>query len=499
MSVDHDEEIFNCPICLEDMTSNQPRALSCLHTFCEKCLNKIRRGPSKSVIRCPNCRKDTQVPKEGIHKLPENFLLKTFKEFVKNISNNNDKTLCQICNLEKKYVSAESFCESCKCLLCTSCSSNHIKHPLFKTHRQKSITEYQKEIICEEHGLYLSHYCAKCDRYLCISCVISQIHNEHLNQLKETDNYHERGTKRTDIFRETLNVRHKTRLSLFSLKTYEISVKNRLKNMRTFLADFRSNADRKDTTKKLQKLISTTTDKYLHLQREFDSDMRGLNISHASNQDLLFGQLQEIFDGYSIINDRLRRGRQKVYNLLALKAGVTDLEDSETEQKRMDKKLEEFLEGISPQHDKIISEIQTRLIKFEQDCETVSSGFQCRSMNLIAEMNRKVKQKFKVPEQEMTEETPQTTVNASNWFIVSLIIYCTVFILFTIFMIYLIHGYLQRRSMSVSQFVSGFIDFLPQFGVSLFALALVLGISLLIFTCFGDMFEGFSYILKDYF
>ena len=67
---------FCCSVCLEKF--NNPRVLSCLHTFCERCLEKLVECDDRPVfyciigqcgqpvekrwmVRCPECRQITEV------------------------------------------------------------------------------------------------------------------------------------------------------------------------------------------------------------------------------------------------------------------------------------------------------------------------------------------------------------------------------------------------------------------------------------------------------
>ena len=58
-------EALKCAICLEDMTDRKPRALNCLHTFCEGCLGKLPKDHPK-YIQCPTCREYTELSSHGI-------------------------------------------------------------------------------------------------------------------------------------------------------------------------------------------------------------------------------------------------------------------------------------------------------------------------------------------------------------------------------------------------------------------------------------------------
>ncbi|KAK3095989.1 hypothetical protein FSP39_021779, partial [Pinctada imbricata] len=70
------EEFLSCKICLEPFI--KPKALPCLHSFCEHCLRDyVRRHPGEKPghFPCPMCRKDTPIPCGGIGDFTDNFLL----------------------------------------------------------------------------------------------------------------------------------------------------------------------------------------------------------------------------------------------------------------------------------------------------------------------------------------------------------------------------------------------------------------------------------------
>ena len=70
------EEFLSCKICLESL--RRPKALPCLHSFCESCLKDyVRRHPGgrPGYFPCPMCRKDTYIPHGGVEDFPDNFLL----------------------------------------------------------------------------------------------------------------------------------------------------------------------------------------------------------------------------------------------------------------------------------------------------------------------------------------------------------------------------------------------------------------------------------------
>ena len=493
MTGGHGEEIFHCPICLEDMTSRKPRALYCLHTFCEKCLSGLRAGPSKSIIRCPSCRKESTVPKEGIKGLPENFLLKACSDFVKNISDN--KTLCHICKAEKKYICAQKFCESCKCYLCTSCSTSHNEHPLLATHQQVGIEKYQEEELCGKHGMNLTHYCSSCDRSLCLLCVSSNAHDSHIDQLKEQEN-NLKTTTNTNELREIVKKRRKLSFSTLILRNFVSSINERLDEIRTILVD--SGGNSKELNKKLQKLISSTTDKYLRLKSEFESEMVELNVNHVHVQDLLYEKLQERLGDYSTIADGLYKELQVCKLLGFRKLEITDGLDrrtkcveAETAQEKSDRKFNELLEETVQEHNKMDSEVQARLVEFEQDCVNINAEFQYKFEKLLPEKGTKSRKKYKGATQEGSKVEDTNTKPAGNaGFISHLTRYCAASIIISIIIYSVIqldpsqvikailepfNTYFQRHSLSLQDFIVGFIAFVRDCGVLFVFITMVLG------------------------
>lgn len=65
------EDLLECSICVHVYIDNDPRILSCQHTFCFKCLEKLAGG--KTCIPCPECRQSYQIPNNDVKKIPKNL------------------------------------------------------------------------------------------------------------------------------------------------------------------------------------------------------------------------------------------------------------------------------------------------------------------------------------------------------------------------------------------------------------------------------------------
>ncbi|XP_060062593.1 tripartite motif-containing protein 3-like [Ylistrum balloti] len=81
-----EDTFLSCTICLQPF--DQPKALQCLHTFCEKCLDdyckqQLSRTKESTVFPCPVCRQDITMPPNGVSGFPYNHLIASLKDAVR--------------------------------------------------------------------------------------------------------------------------------------------------------------------------------------------------------------------------------------------------------------------------------------------------------------------------------------------------------------------------------------------------------------------------------
>jgi len=111
--------LTTCPICL-DLFDN-PKSLPCLHAFCLKCLQgQFRNKAPGQRASCPNCRKEFQIPRDGVGGLQHHFIVQQLVDVIRQRGNSCDK---------HKDKEVELYCYDCKENICLTCfAGKHRNH-----------------------------------------------------------------------------------------------------------------------------------------------------------------------------------------------------------------------------------------------------------------------------------------------------------------------------------------------------------------------------------
>ena len=120
-----------CGICEEKI--NQPKILTCLHVFCQSCLEKQMEDKEekekKDVIVCSKCKQDTPVPAKGIQDLPTDYVMTDLLEMS---ALDDMKLVCTSCKAKEKAVAR---CCDCASYLCSNCVTAHQFMRCFDKHK----------------------------------------------------------------------------------------------------------------------------------------------------------------------------------------------------------------------------------------------------------------------------------------------------------------------------------------------------------------------------
>ena len=178
---------LTCPICLDDYTN--PRVLPCLHVFCEHCLGRlVLRDAENLTATCPNCRRETRLPQEGVAGLPPAFYINHLfevRDTLQKVSDPN-KPCCEKC----KDGDAKGYCRDCGKFVCETCITMHRKWEEFAEHEIATLSQIEADIAqlvppkkvamkCSKHpSEELKIYCETCNELICRDCTV-KAHRDH--------------------------------------------------------------------------------------------------------------------------------------------------------------------------------------------------------------------------------------------------------------------------------------------------------------------------------
>ena len=174
----------HCGICSELYTD--PRMLSCLHSFCCKCLQKNMEN--KESFKCPTCEKEASIPEGGVLALPKD-LRKGYEaqrsRYEMKLSSQSGAGNCERC-MKRSGNTATSFCCECCEFLCEACSEDHKWWRKTSSHELVSVGEKKvaqnvkfeikhEAINCQRHtDQIVKFYCETCKTLICRDCVVKK-------------------------------------------------------------------------------------------------------------------------------------------------------------------------------------------------------------------------------------------------------------------------------------------------------------------------------------
>ena len=281
------EQFLVCHICSNIYV--EPKMLSCLHTFCSKCLedNYLLETRERSYtfllynkpITCVLCTKKTELPYGGISRLPDNTLIQKLGNVLQKNQPLSEKCSkpCDICIIGSNGPKeATAKCLDCLKLLCETCSELHINTKVTKFHSIISL-ESEKNIHCKIHkDELIKYYCESCQECICTLCAFHQ-HKEHQVALP------------ADVFDE----------SKFSLSNLLEDCNNKIGVLKNHLDYIEwCNDSMKNTENKVRESVTETIIKIRQKEREIISSIPqifGVTVSEIlGSKELLKENLQKL-------------------------------------------------------------------------------------------------------------------------------------------------------------------------------------------------------------
>ena len=176
------EEELECGICLERLKS--PRLLTCLHSFCEECLQRcVNDDHTERSLLCPACRDITVIQKSGVSGLRPDFrankLLRALEEEERRKEKfGSTQQKCSLCDAAEALM----FCADCEQVMCQCCCDFHFKMPALRNHKASPLDEAMNTTMdtgkdtstsmCQRHREQLKFYCKTCNTPICADCTV---------------------------------------------------------------------------------------------------------------------------------------------------------------------------------------------------------------------------------------------------------------------------------------------------------------------------------------
>ncbi|XP_062577150.1 formin-J-like isoform X1 [Saccostrea cucullata] len=175
ITLEGDEE-HTCRICEEKL--KQPKILSCLHVFCQTCLENqyAEAKDQQDSLTCSICKQDTKIPSGGITSLQPEYVISDFLEMA---AIEDKQILCNSCKAKEEAVARCRDCISGN-YLCGNCVTAHQFMRCFDNHEVVLFEDMKeggrnlahKVIFCISHPTeHVKFYCYTCQEAVCSDCM----------------------------------------------------------------------------------------------------------------------------------------------------------------------------------------------------------------------------------------------------------------------------------------------------------------------------------------
>ena len=187
-------EEVSCSVCSDLFTD--PKHLSCLHSFCLKCLQQwYETCGGGEAIKCPKCQTFSRVPASGdLKDLPTSFYLNGLIDVLAIKECKKTQVKCGNCDKKRSEV---SYCFQCCIFYCDQCVAAHNILRRNREHRVLAIKDFQDEdyedvlkrpVFCSRQDHQeeeLKYYCKECETTLCQTCFALDHGGHALKLIKE--------------------------------------------------------------------------------------------------------------------------------------------------------------------------------------------------------------------------------------------------------------------------------------------------------------------------
>ena len=187
-----------CELCSEYYTD--PLMLLCLHSFCMKCLVKVREEQGREEsLKCPTCDANVPLPLGKVKGLTQNLWLahKVLEASVREKISSKESIPCDQCTASSD--DAVAFCCSCCLFLCDFCKKGHkrtkktISHDLIELGGKRvegvpPVVSRQPTYCAVHDDEKIKFFCQGCEMLVCRDCItVNHKDHERIEYTEEGD------------------------------------------------------------------------------------------------------------------------------------------------------------------------------------------------------------------------------------------------------------------------------------------------------------------------
>ena len=140
-------KVPECVVCREGYDDQNlcPRILSCGHSFCTRCLDRLF-TEERDRFRCPTCRVEVNVSQDGVVGLPKNFALLSIFDVKPQQESLFD---CEVCDDKHPAI---FWCFNCKQDMCKDAAGFHTRCKATRDHQIISLESATATELCSKHS-----------------------------------------------------------------------------------------------------------------------------------------------------------------------------------------------------------------------------------------------------------------------------------------------------------------------------------------------------------
>ena len=161
-------KVLECLVCCETYDDQNlcPRMLTCGHSFCTSCLQRLLTVDDK--IPCPTCRVEVNVSQDGVVGLPKNFALLSFFDVKPQQEEGESLFDCEVCDDKHPAI---FWCFNCEEDMCKDAACFHSRSKATRDHQLISLESATATALCSKHSEPFRLFDEACGHVVCSGCI----------------------------------------------------------------------------------------------------------------------------------------------------------------------------------------------------------------------------------------------------------------------------------------------------------------------------------------